>query len=47
MFAPDRLHRAFLYQISRMNTPVAISTTNARLLALSEALIEFAPLYSK
>jgi hypothetical protein len=44
MFAPDGLHHLSLYQIPRMNTPVVMSSTNARPLALSELVVEFAPL---
>jgi hypothetical protein len=40
MFAPDGLHHLSLYQISRMNTPVVMNSTNARSLALTEAVVE-------
>jgi hypothetical protein len=42
MFAPDGLHHSSLYQISWMNTPVGMSSTNARSLALSKAVVELA-----
>src|SRR6476619_5571073 len=42
MFAPTGLHHPSLYQISRMNTPDLMSSTNARSLALGEALVELA-----
>jgi hypothetical protein len=40
MFAPDELHHSSVYQICRMNTPVVMSSTNARSLALSKAVVE-------
>jgi hypothetical protein len=42
MFVPDGLHPRPLYQISRMNTPVVMVSTNARSLALNEAVVELA-----
>jgi hypothetical protein len=40
MFAPDGFHHLSLYQISRINTPVVMSSTSAWPLALREALVE-------